>query len=156
MKEKIEALCAENPDVTQAMAADALGVTRQRISQACKRYGIRLANGKLTPRTSLSVCKPSRWPVPLNASTKGAVGELIVSADLMSRGFFVYRCLSSTGPFDLVAVRDGEMFRIEVRCGHIDSEKRLQYAQPQDGRYDVLAIALSDGVRYKPETFILP
>ncbi len=47
----------------------------------------------------------------------GAMGELRVSADLIARGYYVFRNLSPTGPFDLAAYRNGKLLRIEVRSG---------------------------------------
>lgn len=152
MKEKIETLRAQNPSITQAMVADALGVTRQRISQACKRHGIVLARGWRAPQPA-ACPSPPRWKVPLNATTKAAVGEMAAAADLMCRGFFVYRCLSQTGPFDLLAYKEGRMLRIEVRCGVLDKQGQARCSTPAPGRYDVLAVVLSDRIEYRPDEF---
>jgi hypothetical protein len=150
MKEKIEALRAHNPNITQAMVADELGVTRQRISQACKRHGIVLARGWRAPMPTAYPTLP-RWQAPLNTTTKAAVGEMTVAADLMCRGFFVYRCLSQTGPFDLLAYKDGKMLRVEVRCGVVDKRGQARCAMPIPGRYDVLAVVLRDSIVYTPD-----
>ncbi len=47
--------------------------------------------------------------------TVGAISELIVSADLMKKGFHVFRALSPACPFDLYAMRNHKTFDIEVR-----------------------------------------
>lgn len=49
------------------------------------------------------------------ASDSGAANELIVSADLISRGYFVFRSLVHTCPTDLVAIKDDRIIKIEVK-----------------------------------------
>ena len=52
------------------------------------------------------------------SGTKGAAAELRVAADLMMRGYHVFRALSPACPCDLIAYRDGEPpIRIEVKSG---------------------------------------
>lgn len=46
------------------------------------------------------------------------MGELRVSADLIEKGFFVYRNVSPNGPFDLFAYKKGLELKIEVRKGY--------------------------------------
>src|SRR6266550_2146551 len=60
----------------------------------------------------------------------GASYELLVSAELMQRGFDVFRNLSPNGPVDLVVYRDGKLLRVQVKGSPhaFDAEK-----------YDVLA-----------------
>jgi len=55
---------------------------------------------------------------PIAPATAGAIGELRVCADLMERGFEVFRALSQARhSCDIVALRNGLMLRIEVRTG---------------------------------------
>jgi hypothetical protein len=46
MKEKLEAILSAYPDLTQARAAEKLGVSRQRVNQICKQHGIVLRSGR--------------------------------------------------------------------------------------------------------------
>jgi hypothetical protein len=46
MKEKLEAILSAYPDLTQAMVAEKLGVSRQRVNQICKQHGIVLRSGR--------------------------------------------------------------------------------------------------------------
>lgn len=77
--------------------------------------------------------------------SKGAISELKVSADLMARGYYVYRALTCHAPCDLIAVRfkklskQWEVLRIEVKSvfGKYDSSK-----------YDVLAVCIAGNVNY--------
>lgn len=54
---------------------------------------------------------------PSKAAKKrlGAVSELRAAAHLMAQGFDVYRCVAAHGAFDLVASRDGVLYRVEVK-----------------------------------------
>jgi hypothetical protein len=45
----------------------------------------------------------------------GSTSELRAAVHLMQQGFDVYRCVSEHAVFDLVAHRDGELYRIEVK-----------------------------------------
>lgn len=51
----------------------------------------------------------------LSTGTTGAISELIVSADLLSKNIPVFRALSPSCPFDLVAAFHGRFVSIEVR-----------------------------------------
>lgn len=49
----------------------------------------------------------------------GAFAEMIISADLLRRGFEVYRSLSAHSSCDLVAIRGDLFFRVEVKSAHV-------------------------------------
>ncbi len=49
---------------------------------------------------------------------RGAVGELIVAANLLSMGASVFRSVSPNAPFDLVVLWEDELYPIEVRTAH--------------------------------------
>lgn len=42
---------------------------------------------------------------------------MVVSVDLMNQGFAVYRALSPSAPFDIVAIKGEVVRKIEVRSG---------------------------------------
>jgi hypothetical protein len=46
---------------------------------------------------------------------RGAYSELVAATWLLARGYEVFRNVSSHGPVDLIAMRDGEMFKIDVK-----------------------------------------
>jgi hypothetical protein len=50
----------------------------------------------------------------MNSCTAGSIGELVVAADLLSLGFQVFRNVTPRG-IDLVAYRDGQFLKIEVK-----------------------------------------
>lgn len=47
---------------------------------------------------------------------KGAACELLASAHLLSKGAQVFRSVSPHSPFDLVAYRNGTLYRVEVKA----------------------------------------
>jgi hypothetical protein len=93
--------------------------------------------------------------VYLSPSTVGAIAELDVAADLMRRGYDVFRALSPACSCDLAVLKDGALLRIEVRSGYRDlkGKARCGVKSKDEGRYDVLAIYLAGetAIVYEPE-----
>lgn len=46
---------------------------------------------------------------------RGAHNELLAAVWLLSRGYEVFRNVSAHGPVDLIAMRNGEVFKIDVK-----------------------------------------
>lgn len=92
------------------------------------------------------------WVEGKSAGTIGAVGELKVSADLMARGYEVFRALSPACSCDLAIIANGQLFRVEVRTGVQYPNGRLHYRRNLDGsRHDIMAVVLHDGdITYLP------
>lgn len=65
------------------------------------------------------------WGIP--KGSMGAYTESVVQADLLRRGWYVYRSVSPNAPVDLVAVSDEEMFMIECRTAHLTSKGELSF-----------------------------
>lgn len=91
---------------------------------------------------------------PRCPSDQGTIGELLVSADLLARGYAVFRAMSPACPCDLIAMRSSEVTRVEVRTGSVSTAGTLSTSlQPKDdGRFDVLAVAVAGQVGYLPGT----
>jgi hypothetical protein len=82
----------------------------------------------------------------------GAIGELIVAADLLKKGYHVFRSCSPSCPCDLAILKDEKLFRVEV--------KTTQYSRPNSGdslrkkyeakgnTFDVFAHVSKDGIYY--------
>jgi len=88
---------------------------------------------------------------PLTTSAKGAAGELLVSVDLLKRGFFVFRSVSPTAPYDLIACNSqGKLFRIECRCGVVQKSSGKIYFNRTGSTADHYAVILTDKVLYEP------
>lgn len=81
-------------------------------------------------------------------STKGSIGELIACAELMRRGFHVFRCESPNAPFDLVAYRDGQCQRVEVKTITFTerSDWRIapSFVWPRNDEWDLLLVVGAD------------
>lgn len=82
---------------------------------------------------------------PQNAVQTGALRELRVAADLMERGYQVFRNLAPGG-IDLLAYHRGQYVRVEVATtgrrvdGHIRRPRKRRRCE-----YDLLAAVLADG-----------
>jgi len=81
--------------------------------------------------------------------TVGAIGELVVAADLLQRGYEVFRSLSPSASCDLAILKDGQLLRIEVRTGYQSAEKKLIVSN-KNHRADVLAVNTNAGIIYIP------
>ena len=51
----------------------------------------------------------------VNTSIKGTISELRVEVDLLSRGYYVFRSESAGCPCDIIAMKEGRCFKIEIR-----------------------------------------
>jgi hypothetical protein len=86
----------------------------------------------------------------LSPGTRGAVSELRVAADLMERGYEVFRALSPSCSCDIAVLKDGRLLRIECRTGRYLKECRY-FKSTQRLRADVLAVILHDKIVYEPD-----
>lgn len=84
-------------------------------------------------------------------SNVGAASELRVAADLMLRGFDVFRALSPQCSCDLAILRDGKLLRVEVRSGRpAKNRKRPFWAHPKKNKSELFALVLPDDIIYVP------
>jgi PD-(D/E)XK endonuclease len=89
----------------------------------------------------------------LSTASIGAIGELRVSADLLAKGYEVFRAVSSACSCDLIAMKNGVSARIEVRTARRSIQGVIQYpGHSKDiGRQDYFAAVLPDEIIYVPE-----
>lgn len=74
--------------------------------------------------------------------------------DLYKKGYEVFRSTSPNSSCDLVALKSGESFKVEVKTGALNPRSGGLYhsAIKKTNKYDVLAIVLNETtVVYKPE-----
>jgi hypothetical protein len=84
-------------------------------------------------------------------SNLGAESELLVSADLLHKGFEVYRNVSPWGSSDLVVKRGSLLFTVEVRTGYLN-KKGEPTTSKERMKSDILAIVVNGPrIVYKPE-----
>ena len=56
-------------------------------------------------------------PDGLPTGTTGAAAEMLVISDLLMRGYYVFRSCSANAPFDVVAIKEGKVLKVEVTTG---------------------------------------
>lgn len=91
----------------------------------------------------------------ISSGTTGAISELLVAADLMRKGYNVFRALSQSCPCDLVILKDKQLWRVEVTTGYRSASGKLQHVHKPNingARYDIVAYAVraSDEIVYDP------
>lgn len=88
----------------------------------------------------------------ISAASVGAIAELAVSADLLKKGYAVFRSVSPSCSCDLIAMKGKKVLRVEVKSGYQNKDGRIQCAKPKQVNYDILAIVLhqKDTIIYKP------
>lgn len=89
----------------------------------------------------------------MSTGVVGAISELIVTIDLMQRGFEVFRAVSPACSCDLAALRGGILTRVEVRTGtrYMTGSVSYSLAESEKGRHDVLAVVVDGKVTYTPD-----
>lgn len=73
-----------------------------------------------------------------STGVRGAISELLVAADLLERGYEVFRAVSQSCSCDLVATKPNVFLSIEVRTG-----KRLLHGNLNHSRNNVRAMILA-------------
>lgn len=118
--------------------------TQQRFcSDGCQREDQLIRNRRVSPA----------GPVVAKHAV-GAASELVVAADLLRRGYQVFRAVSGSSRTDLVAYKDDSdrPLKIEVKRGSVVQAGYVRYSKNTPvGRYDVLAVATDSAVLYEPD-----
>jgi len=92
---------------------------------------------------------PKRYPNDRRAIT-GAANELRVAADLMMRGYTVFRALDGRASCDLIALEDNPAkfpIRVQVRTGQVSKSGRVTVGR--HGTHDLLAIVAGGAILYE-------
>lgn len=114
-------------------------------SETCSNEALKRARRRdYTPSTTTNLLK----------GHLGAAGEITVCADLLRKGYSVFRSVAFDSPYDLVISSGRKMYRVEVKTSRRRKRSRTiqsGLAGRQKGIADFLAIALEDGeIVYKP------
>ena len=89
------------------------------------------------------------WNLGLATGTVGAISELIVTVDMLKRGFEVFRAVSAHCSCDLAALKDGKLLRIEVKTSY--RTKNTIVRENDEHKADILALVLRGcEIVYKP------
>lgn len=84
--------------------------------------------------------RAGRTGTGLTTGTTGAISELVVSAELMRRGYAVFRSLSPSCFCDLIAHKDGRQYRVEVRTGYRAQTGKLGFPRNTHGEIDIFGV----------------
>jgi hypothetical protein len=87
----------------------------------------------------------------LSTGTIGAIGELRVCADLLSKGYEVFRALSPSCSCDLLASKNGKTHSIEVKTSNRYKSGKLYYPNPASIKATHLALVLPNEIIYLPK-----
>ena len=82
--------------------------------------------------------------------TVGAISELRVAADLMIKGFEVFRAMSPAAICDLLVLKNGNLLRVEVKTGFRGRLGKLLPAPRPDAakKHDILALSMPSEIIY--------
>lgn len=89
---------------------------------------------------------PAKYPAgTITTGITGAISELRVSADLLTRGFAIFRAVSQSCECDLIAMKNKKLFRVEVTtCRQVAKNGSLGNTKKADGhKFDILATYIS-------------
>lgn len=78
---------------------------------------------------------------------RGAISELSACADLMERGFLVFRAVAPHGPYDVIAAKGRDVLRVEITTGTILADGRISYPRHERHAkaFDVIAVTTPPG-----------
>lgn len=90
-----------------------------------------------------------------NGVSSGVVGgmhEMLVCVDLLRRGFYVYRSVTQSAPFDLMVSKNGVNFAVEVTTGSFNASGSYYKPSKDRSKFDCLAVVMHDGrIFYEPD-----
>jgi len=94
------------------------------------------------------ISKQPRKYYDLPTGTVGALSELMVSSDLLVKGYEVFRAVSPACSCDLAVLKNNKLRTIQVRTGYLDQKGKLHTGKT--GTHDVLAIVVhGDKIYYE-------
>ena len=153
----IVAAVEEDANLTTADLAERFSCSRQYVHNVMCAAGIRAAPAKRVwlPRKPAPppVCRtiPEGGAVQISHSAIGSVSELMVAADLMSRGWSVFFPLFRARS-DLIATdREGQIVkRIEVRSGKRKGNELIFNKKPTDAKDHYAIVLVGEPIIYDP------
>ena len=80
-------------------------------------------------------------PPNINKSDKGILGEHAVIADLIRKGFNVFKAVNRHSPFDLLIEKDDIIMKVEVKTGgRNDKTGTLYFGSTVNNDFHILAV----------------
>jgi hypothetical protein len=103
--------------------------------RCCKRE-----HSRLWMRANPQPCPRKPYEGELSPGSKGSLAELVVCADLLDKGFAVFRSVSPNCFCDLIAIKGSEERRIEVRTGAYTPNGLVTFVRSHDPRATEFAV----------------
>jgi len=88
----------------------------------------------------------------LDSGRVGSISELAVCIDLLTKGYYVFRSMSPSGPVDLIAMKNGKTLKIEVKTMHRTFSGKIRKPKHSHDQHDVIAVFIPDekAIEYTP------
>lgn len=83
------------------------------------------------------------WRQNMPKGTIGEVHEMLVSYDLLKKGWLVFRSVTRSSAYKIIAIKGDVEIKIEVTTGHRFGDV-LHHPKKGSGPWDVLAIVVKD------------
>ena len=155
--QRVQALREKDPGIPASEIARKVGVSREYVRQCLTTLGLPTRTERSYRREEAAGenrAPSRRFGIKLTSHTIGAISEMVVVTELLTRGLDVFRAVSPHAICDLVAVdrASGRLLRIEVRSGKHNVNGHIACSRPADrSQYDTIAIVFSDGtIHFSP------
>ena len=77
----------------------------------------------------------------LPTGTVGAIAEILVAADLLKKGYAVFRALSMSCFCDVIAIKEKRIFRMEIRTGYPSmTSDAIRFSRDTHGEIDCFGV----------------
>lgn len=120
---------------------------------ACKKCGKEIVDRFKLAKYCSNECKEGRG-VGLPYLTVGGISELRIAADLLAKGFYVFRSMTANSPCDLIAMNGSITIRIEAATSYPSKAGVLRVPKKKGSNYiyDILALITNNGsvIEYHP------
>lgn len=113
-----------------------------------QRHGAKFCSDRCRVRRDLERYHARNPKTTLPNTTSGAISEYRVIADLLAKGFEVFRSATLSTSCDLAILKDERLLRVEVRTGKRSSTGKI-YRPIRKIRTDILATVLPDKIVYE-------
>jgi len=113
-----------------------------------QRHNAKFCSDRCRVRRDLERYHAQNPKTTLPHTTSGAISEYRVIADLLAKGFEVFRSASLSSSCDLAILKDEHLFRVEVRTGRRSATGKI-YRPIQKIKTDILATVIPDKIFYE-------
>ena len=104
--------------------------------------------GQIHYKTCSEECRKERYrkrfgryaDTSISSGTVGAISEIMISADLMKKGYAVFRALSPACFCDVIAIKDKKILRVEIRTGYMAKNGKIFFPRNTHGEIDIFGI----------------